>query len=314
MQRIEPLERLHPLDQSFRVVEAIDADHQRPIAEALHDVADETRFHRALRQALKFLGLDAHGEAADAGLPPARGKHELPVGRLEHPAVGDALLGHQIAREIADVGFRLQSHQIVLQQQRQQPLVVGQNGDDFRRGEGDMQEEADAVGETALAKLLRDRDQVIVVDPDEVVGLEDLRQLGGEMLVHPEIAGQVAAIELGQVDAIMQHRPQHAVGEAVVIFLVVLLGEIGHHERALLALDRARPDLARGHDLAAPAEPDALHFIHRRRERDFEAAGALAGARPRKRHPVRNEDQPRQYRSSQLRDSRMAVRISPAIE
>jgi len=85
-------------------------------------------------------------------------------------------------------------------------------------------------------------------------------------------------------------------------------------EASLLALNLTRLDIGGGHDLAAPAEPHAFHFIHRRRERDFEATGALAGVRTGNRHPVRHEDQPRQYRSSQLRDSRMAVRISTAIE
>ena len=102
------------------------------------------------------------------------------------------------------------------------------------------------------------------------------------MLVHPEITCEVASIELGQIDAIMQHRPQHPVGEAIIIFLIVLLGEVGHDERALLVFDRARFDGTGGNDFAAPAEPHALHFVENRRERNFEPARAVAGARTRK--------------------------------
>ena len=166
----------------------------------------------------------------------------------------------------------------------------------------------------ALPQLLGDRNQVIVVNPDQVVGLEDLRQLGREMLVHPEITCEVAPIELGQIDAIVQHRPQHPVGEAIVIFLIVLLGEVGHDERALPLSDRARFDCTGGNDFAAPAEPHALHFVENWRQRNFEPARTVAGARTGKRDSVGDKNQPRQYRSSQLRDSRMAVRISPAIE
>jgi hypothetical protein len=47
---------------------------------------------------------------------------------------------------------------------------------------------------------------------------------------------------------------------------------------------------------------------------DGEATGLIAAVTVGNRDPIRYDYQPRQYRSSQLRDSRMAVRISPAIE
>ena len=88
-----------------------------------------------------------------------------------------------------------------------------------------MQEKAYPVGETALAQLVGDGDEVIIVHPNHVIGLQDFGELGGEMPVYAEIAAEVATSELGQVDAIMQDRPQHAVGEPVVVFLIVLLGQ-----------------------------------------------------------------------------------------
>ena len=80
------------MDETFSV-EAIDADHECPVAETLHHIAHEARFHRALRETLKLLRGDPHGEAADAGLPPGGGEHQLAVGRLEHPTIRHALLG-----------------------------------------------------------------------------------------------------------------------------------------------------------------------------------------------------------------------------
>ena len=49
-------------------------------------------------------------------------------------------------------------------------------------------------------------------------------------------------------------------------------------------------------------------------ERDLQAAGPLRLVGARHGYPVGDENQPRQYLSSQERDSRMAVRISPAME
>jgi hypothetical protein len=51
-----------------------------------------------------------------------------------------------------------------------------------------------------------------------------------------------------------------------------------------------------------------------RRQRNFETAGTAVYFASGIRNPVRNQNQPRQYRSSQLRESRMAVRINPAME
>ena len=137
----------------------------------------------------------------------------------------------------------------------------------------------------------------------------------GEMPVHPEIAGQVAAGELGQVDPVMQDRPQHAIGEAVVIFLVVLLGQIGD--------DISVPLLARSAAVATLSASTTLPLQPNQTLGMFLSTGASATSRPPARgvaagarhgHTVGNENQPRQYRSSQLRDRRIAVRIRPAIE
>src|SRR3546814_17105218 len=68
------------------------------------------------------------------------------------------------------------------------------------------------------------------------------------------------------VEAVVEQRPQGAVGITVVIFLDILLRQV----------DRARGDAAIGlemeimprADVARPAEPDAVAFPERRGERD----------------------------------------------
>ena len=66
-------------------------------------------------------------------------------------------------------------------------------------------------------------------------GSNELRQLAGKMRVDPHIAGQVAAGELGEIEAVVQDWPENAIGESVVVFLVILLGEIRQH------IGRCRP-------------------------------------------------------------------------
>ena len=74
----------------------------------------------------------------------------------------------------------------------------------------------------ALPQRLGQRHEVVIVHPDDVVGLQHLVEFGGEMLIDAEIAAEVAAGEFRQVQPVMEDGPQHPVGEAVVVFLVVL--------------------------------------------------------------------------------------------
>src|SRR5215472_2067077 len=80
--------------------------------------------------------------------------------------------------------------------------------------------------------------------------------------------GEFRAIEL-----IVQDRPQYAIGESVVVFLVILLGEIAHDVSNVVALDRARALLGSRRDASAPAKPRPLHALEGSLDRDLEPAG-----------------------------------------
>ena len=132
-----------------------------------------------------------------------------------------------------------------------------------------------------LAQLLAQRDQMIIVDPDQVVGLDQRRDRLGEALVDPLVAGAEAAVIFGKVDPVVEERPQGAIGVAVIIFVDVLLFEVdGRRGDAVVAV---QVDLAgeRVGLLARPAEPQAARFPQRRRQRDRQPAlGAVLAARP----------------------------------
>src|SRR3954471_15068058 len=96
------------------------------------------------------------------------------------------------------------------------------------------------------------------------------------MLVATQIAGEIAAREFGEIEAIVQNRPKDAVGKAVVVFLVILLAEIGHHITDVLILDRACFHSVAG-TAAAPAEPHAGTIAQSGLHGHLEAASAPAG-------------------------------------
>ena len=51
----------------------------------------------------------------------------------------------------------------------------------------------------------------------------------GEQAVDPQVSGQIGPAEFGKVDPVVQNGPEHPVGEAVVIFLVVGILQVGDH-------------------------------------------------------------------------------------
>ena len=111
----------------------------------------------------------------------------------------------------------------------------------------------------------------------------------------------------------MQDRPQHPVGEAVVEFLVVVLAQVDGDVSDIVVLDglgRTRIVVERARPLQPNHTPPLL--AQRRADCDFEPAGASTAIG--NANSVRYYDEPRQYRSPQLRDNLIAVKINPDIE
>ena len=191
--------------------------------------------------------------------------------------------------------------------------MVGQRRQNVGRRAGNVEEEADRVDAAAGPQLAGQRHQVIVVHPDDVVFLEDFVELLGEQAVDAHVAALVGARIFLQVDAVVQHRPQHAVGEAVVVFLVVGFGEVDDRVFDAAALGSARRRRLLVADVAAPTEPDAGAVAQRGLDRNRQPA-RLMMAGVGHRDSVRDNDQARSHASSQLDDKRIAVLMIPAIE
>jgi hypothetical protein len=98
---------------------------------------------------------------------------------------------------------------------------------------------------------------MIIMHPDHVIGTQQLMDLAGKLLVHPEIGGGVAFRQIGEVEAIMTNRPKRPVGEAAIILLDIAARKVAYRigERS------NNPALGGGLTLLAgfarPAEPKA---------------------------------------------------------
>ena len=115
----------------------------------------------------------------------------------------------------------MEADDIIGAQQRQHDIcVAGQGHKSLGAREWRVQEEADRCFIPIGAQLARQRNQVVVVDPDHVVGLQERSQLAREQGVDPLVAGEVAASKSDQAEPEMEQRPQHLVAVAVVILLV----------------------------------------------------------------------------------------------
>ena len=165
----------------------------------------------------------------------------------------------------------------------------GQGRQELPGRQGRVQKEADPVPDAEPPQLLAEGNQVVIVNPDDVVGPQHAGQLAGEIRVDAPIAGVGPAVEVDEIDAVMEERPERGVGEAVVVLLVVAFAEVHGGAAEPSALGHAHGLVGSGGDLAAPAEPDAPGAPQSGEHGDGQTArGGLALVD--RRHAVRNDD------------------------
>ena len=70
-----------------------------------------------------------------------------------------------------------------------------------------MQKIADRILDAAAAKFERHRKQMIVVNPDDVVGLNQRRENVREFRIHRHITRVIARFELRKIETIVEDRP-----------------------------------------------------------------------------------------------------------
>jgi hypothetical protein len=225
---------------------------------------------------LRFLRHPRDGRDVDADREHVRPQHAV---ALAHARVGqqhraDLALPDAVA-ECAQVAAGLEADDVVLQHRLEQVAVAGQRAQHVVRREGRVQEESDRLARAEATQLRAERDQVIVVHPDHVVGLEQRQQPARERRVDLLVCVQLVAVVGEEAQRRMQHRPQHVVAVAVVV--LVELPAVERHRRVRHA---AAPDdiglaVDSRAELAVPAEPESPVALERRAQADGEPAGHL---------------------------------------
>src|SRR5689334_7218405 len=104
--------------------------------------------------------------------------------------------------------------------------MLGDGQERLSRRDGNMQEEPDWVLDTAAAQRLGQRNEMIIVNPDRVVGPKERLELAREALVDVDIALVKTGVELGKVEAVVEDRPDDGVRISEVILSVFLLAQI----------------------------------------------------------------------------------------
>ena len=138
-------------------------------------------------------------EITDQRLLTFRTQGDLVTDGLEYPHVpGVVAFGDHIANQILGIALRLEAHNVVLHEQRDEVLMVRQRGQHLRWGKRNVQEKSDPVAVPTAAQRVRNGDQVVVMDPDQIIVIDDFLELGREMFIDPGISAEIPAREFGQ--------------------------------------------------------------------------------------------------------------------
>ena len=179
--------------------------------------------------------------------------------------------------EMANVAVGMEPNEVCSKEAGEDLSSPGQVPEDFERGKGDVVEVTDlGIGKT-FPEHLREEHQVVVVDPDGVVGPGHLHHGVAELLVHPLVnlpcLGVVLCIEV----EVVEERPESIVAEPVVVVPDVVRGE---EDRVALLLSEHLGDPVSLFILllldvhAGPADPEAFVGFVKRTDSGGKAADA----------------------------------------
>ena len=187
------------------------------------------------------------------------------------------------------IGLRLKADEVVRQQRAQQLREWRQCTQHLEMRERDVQEEADRLACALRAQLLRQRNEVIVVHPDQITGCEQRREPRGKQCVGLLVGGVFLVFVAKAGEEVVKERPERAVGEAAVVTLVERLRQRnGGVAQRVAAGDLRLPGLLAA-GLAIPAEPESAARAHGGEHADREPSRRRGF---RERHAIGDVDQP----------------------
>jgi hypothetical protein len=152
-----------------------------------------------------------------------------------------------------------------------------------------MQKETDTGFAATASQLFRQWDEVIVVDPDDVVWRDQRHQRLREAGVHLEIDLALFFVRLGEIEPVVQSRPQATIGVAEIVALRFFVCEVDRSDGQpgyMLDVRRYREGIIAR--VAAPAKPESLGGLERVAKGNGEPASLELGIEVR--DPVGNND------------------------
>jgi hypothetical protein len=209
----ELAERAQPRVDALGVVEPVHAEHDvLRVAELLADLLCPLGNVLGAGQLLQPADVDGDRERAGLNGAAVRQVDEVAVGLVADP------LAHQ-PDEVLRGTRALEPDHVSAEQALQDLPSPWQLLEQLGRRERDVQEEADPQVRPELTQHLRHQLELVVLDPDQGTLLGDLGGPFGEALVDPPIGVPPVAMELRMSDHVVVERPQGRVGEALVVFL-----------------------------------------------------------------------------------------------
>ena len=287
----ELAERLQAVADALRVVEAVDAEHDRlGVAEALPDLPRAGLDVGPSGDLLEAGGIDRDREVAGddaSGLAVAGG-------RVDDGAV--RLVAEQAAhrtREVPGIRCPLEADHVGAEESVDDLAPPRQLRVDAVGGEGDVVEEPDHEVGAGLAQHPRHQLQLVVLHPDHrAVGCRARGRLG-EAAVDAHVRVPPLAVERRRRDHVVVERPERVVRESLVVLLELVGRERHRDDRDAVVLEGV--ELAVGD--AGPADPGAVGGTHDGFEGRDQSAGralplrlAVGALLVVDREPVRDDD------------------------
>lgn len=86
----------------------------------------------------------------------------------------------------------------------------------------DVQEETDRTSDDAeLAQLRSERDEMVIMNPDQIIGAQQRQEALGKPSIHSQVCVVLFDSEMTLAWHVVKQRPQRTVGEAVVVRLEI---------------------------------------------------------------------------------------------